>query len=126
MPTLISVTRWERPTTVNNNTFTNLNVNTTGSVTFIQSRHDESLTATGTLSVNSNSIVTGFNKGQCGRNRYLLHVRRSVIYLRMDPSITYNLNNFSNVTLTGVTAVLALSDANGASSCQRTDQDDHQ
>ena len=52
--------------TVNGNTFTNLNVNTTGSVTFINHGTTNSLTATGTLAVNSNSIVTGFNKASAG------------------------------------------------------------
>ena len=47
---------------INNNTFTNLNVNTSGSVTFLT--RASSMTATGSESVSSNSIVTAFNKVQ--------------------------------------------------------------
>ena len=46
---------------INSNTFTNLNVNTTGSVTFMT--RASNMAATGSESVSSNSIVTAFNKG---------------------------------------------------------------
>ena len=51
-------------TTVTSNTFTNLDVNTSGSVTFLT--RTGNMTATGSESVNSNSIVTAFNKGAAG------------------------------------------------------------
>lgn len=49
---------------ITNNTFTNLNVNTTGSVTFIT--RSGNMTATGVENCSNNSIVTAFNKGGAG------------------------------------------------------------
>ena len=46
---------------ISNNTFTNLNVNTTGNATFIS--NNVALPSGGSVTANSNSIVTGFNKG---------------------------------------------------------------
>ncbi|WP_227430930.1 hypothetical protein, partial [Psychrobacter sp. I-STPA6b] len=49
---------------ISNNTFTNLNVNTTGSVTFISNSY--TVAATGSQTINANSIVTAFNKPSAG------------------------------------------------------------
>ena len=100
---------------VDGNTFTNLNVNTTGSVTFLNHSTANSLTATGTLSVSNNQIVTGFNKAGAGGTVTFFTAGGGDSSVN-GSTILYNLNNFSNVTLTGATAVLALSDSNGASS----------
>ena len=100
---------------VSSNTFTNLNVNTTGSVTFINHGTGSSMTATGAAAVNSNSIVTGFNKGGAG-GTVTFFTSAGGDSSVSGSATTYNLNNFSNVTLTGATAVLCLSDSNGASS----------
>lgn len=100
---------------VNANTFTNLNVNTTGSVTFVNHGTTNSMTATGTLSVSNNQIVTAFNKASAGGTVTFFTAGAGDVSPN-GSTIIYNLNNFSNVTLTGATAVLALSDANGASS----------
>jgi hypothetical protein len=99
---------------INGNTFTNLNVNTTGSVTFLNHGTTNSMTATGTLSSSNNQIVTGFNKASAGGTVTFFTAGAGDVSPN-GSTILYNLNNFSNVTLTGVTAVLALSDANGAS-----------
>ncbi len=99
---------------VNGNTFTNLNVNTTGSVTFVNHGTTNSLTATGTLSVSNNQIVTAFNKASAGGTVTFFTAGAGDVSPN-GSTILYNLNNFSNVTLTGATAVLALSDSNGAS-----------
>src|SRR5205823_6533301 len=50
--------------TINSNTFTSLNVNTTGNITFISD--NVIVSATGTQNVNSNSIVNTFNKAGVG------------------------------------------------------------
>ena len=49
---------------INTNTFTNLVVNTTGSVTFISRAGN--MTSTGVENCNGNNIVTGFNKTGAG------------------------------------------------------------
>jgi hypothetical protein len=85
---------------ISSNTFTNLNVNTTGSVTFIS--NSVTLPANGTKTINSNSIVTAFNKAGAGGT--------VTIYTDAGSSTTgttvqNNNNNFSNITLTGATTV---------------------
>ena len=51
-------------TTISSNTFTNLNVNTTGSITFIS--NNASFSSTGTGNINSNSVITAYNKAGAG------------------------------------------------------------
>jgi len=51
-------------TTINSNTFTNISVNTTGSVTFIS--NSITVPAGGSQTINGNSIVTAFNKTGAG------------------------------------------------------------
>ncbi len=99
---------------VNSNTFTNLNVNTAGSVTFINRTTTNSMTATGTISVSSNQIVTGFNKGGAGGTVTFFTNSGGASSVN-GSTILDNLNNFSNVTLTGATAVVCWSNADGAS-----------
>jgi hypothetical protein len=85
---------------ISTNTFTDLTVNTTGNVTFITASNG--LSATGTQTISSNSIVTGFSKTGAGG---------TVIFgsgsgtSAQGSTVTHNSNNFSNVTVTGVTAV---------------------
>jgi len=85
---------------INSNTFTNLNVNTTGSVTFFT--RSGSMTATGVENVNNNSIVSAFNKGGAGGS--------IVLYNGVGSSVTGSTmsntgNNFSNITVTGATSI---------------------
>ncbi|MEN3331064.1 MAG: hypothetical protein V7641_429 [Blastocatellia bacterium] len=96
---------------INNNTFTNLNLNTTGGVTFIQ--HAGNMTATGVENCNSNSIVTAFNKAGAGGTITFFSSNASSINGSM---MTNNLNNFSNVTVTGATTIAGWSNTEGASS----------
>jgi hypothetical protein len=94
--------------TFNNNTFTNLSVNTTGSVTFISS--SITLPAGGTQSVDSNSIVTAFNKTGAGGTVTFFTNNGS------SPAGTTeanNNNNFSNVTVTGATVIAGWSSTDG-------------
>ena len=93
---------------ISNNTFTNINVKTTGNVTFISNSH--TLPANGTKNVNGNSIVTAFNKSGAGGTITLFTDNGS------DPTTaTNNSNNnsFSNITVTGATTIAGFSNTNG-------------
>ncbi|HEX8250183.1 MAG TPA: Calx-beta domain-containing protein, partial [Pyrinomonadaceae bacterium] len=96
---------------VNNNTFTNNTVNTTGSVTFIANSNTNP--GTGTKNVNNNSIVTGFTKTGAGGTITFFTDNGS------DPLNAVNNvtnNNFSNVTLGGGAAGIAgIANTNGGS-----------
>lgn len=92
------------------NTFTNITVNTTGSVTFLS--NSNTLPAGGTKNVNNNSIVTAFTKTGAGGTVTLFTDNGS------DPSGTVNnvnSNNFSNITVTGATTIAGVSNTNGGS-----------
>ncbi len=85
---------------ISNNTFTNLSVNTTGSVTFISD--SVSAPAGGFKTINGNSIVTGFNKGGAGGTVTLYNDGASST---ATAGVQNNNNNFSNLTVTGGTTV---------------------
>ena len=101
-------------TNVDGNTFTNLNVNTTGSVTFLN-RGTSSMTATGSLSVSNNQIVTAFNKASAG-GTVTGFTNSGGDGSPNGSIITGSGNDFSNITLTGGTAFVGWNDSNGASS----------
>ena len=92
---------------ISNNTFTNLSVNTTGSVTFITVSNALGITEVQTVS--GNSIVTGFSKtGAGGTVTFCSGSGTSA----NGSSITHNSNNFSNVTVTGATIITGWSNTN--------------
>jgi hypothetical protein len=93
---------------ISSNTFTNLNVNTTGNVTFISN----SVTAPsgGFKTINSNSTVTAFNKGGAGGSVYLYSDGGSST---ATAGIQNNNNNFSNITVTGSTTVYGWNNTDG-------------
>ncbi len=93
---------------ISSNTFTNLNVNTTGSVTFIS--NSVTVPATGTQTINSNSIVTAFNKAGVGGTITLCTSSASSV---AGATITHNNNNFSNITVTGATIIAGWVSADG-------------
>ena len=113
--TFINDTATNQFTTVSSNTFTNMSVNTTGSVTFIS----QSFTApaTGTKAVNNNSIVTGFTKTGAGGTITFVVDNGSTVSGAV--SNCQN-NNFSNVTLTGATAIVGISYTDGGTAPTRT------
>jgi Calx-beta domain len=113
--TFINDTATNQFTTINGNTFTNMSVNTTGSVTFIS----QSFTApaTGTKAVNNNSIVTGFAKTGAGGTVTFVVDNGSTVSGAV--SNCQN-NNFSNVTLTGATAITGISYTDGGTAPTRT------
>ena len=97
--------------TVSGNTFTNLNVNTTGSTTFIS--HSYTIAATGTQNITNNSIVTGFNKAGAGGTIIGLTSNGSSATGAIS-SMTDN--NFSNITATGATAITGINNTDGLTS----------
>jgi hypothetical protein len=97
-------------TSINNNTFTNLNVNTTGSVTFISNTITGP--AGGSKNVNNNAVVTGFTKTGAGGTVTFFTDNGSDVAGFINNS---NDNNFSNITVTGATAVTGISNTNGGS-----------
>ncbi|HEY0544516.1 MAG TPA: VCBS repeat-containing protein [Pyrinomonadaceae bacterium] len=97
---------------ISSNTFTNLNVNTTGSITFIS--NSVSLSATGINNINSNSIVTAFNKGGAGGT--VTFYGDAGLSSPTGAVSNNNNNNFSNITVTGATTIGGWSNSDGASS----------
>ena len=97
--------------TISGNTFTNLNVNTTGSVTFIS--HSYSVAATGTQNITNNSIVTAFNKPGAGGTITGLTSGSSSATGAIS---TITNNNLSNITTTGATAITGINNTDGSSS----------
>ncbi|MDQ3022343.1 MAG: hypothetical protein M3R36_17500 [Bacteroidota bacterium] len=95
---------------ISSNTFTNLNVNTTGSITFISC--SVSLSAAGIQNVNSNSIVTAFNKGGAGGTITFFTSNASSV---AGSIVNNNNNNFSNITVTGATTIVGWSNTDGGS-----------
>jgi len=94
-----------------NNTFTNLIANTTGSVTFMS--NDVALPTGGSVTVSSNSIVTGFNKLGAGGTVTLFFTSTTPSSPTGTTKNHLN-NNFSNITLTGATTMAGWTDLEGA------------
>lgn len=97
--TYISNTATTLSQTINGNVFTNLNVNTTGSITFIA--NSVAVPATGTQNVNSNSISGTFTKAAGGTLTLFTNAASSV----SGSVINNSNNNFSNITVTGATII---------------------
>jgi hypothetical protein len=97
--------------TINYNTFTNLSVNTTGSVYLLH--HGSSLPlATSTQTVTYNSIVTGFTKTGAGGTVYCTYTNSASV---ASSSKIHAYNNFSNITLTGATILMSFQETDGGS-----------
>ena len=95
--------------TANLNTFTNLNVNTSGTVTFILMTYTQS-TATGTKTVTNNSIVTAFNRGGTSGSVLLVSDNGSSV---TGVVTTVQNNNFSNITVAGTSTITGLNLTDG-------------
>ncbi|HZV69060.1 MAG TPA: hypothetical protein VFG10_05925 [Saprospiraceae bacterium] len=95
---------------VNNNTFTNLNVSTTGSATFLS--HSYSMPAGGTQTFNNNSIVTAYNKGSVGGTVFISTTNGST---PNGTTSSMTNNNFSNITVTGATGITGINNTDGFS-----------
>jgi len=99
--TYISNTARTLSQNISNNTFTNLEVYTTGSVTFIS--NSVIIPANGSQTVSGNNIVTGFNKRGVGGTVTLFTSVASTAASGV--TVTHQNNNFSNITVTGATAI---------------------
>lgn len=97
--------------TINNNTFTNMSVNTIGTVTFI-SIGTVPVPATGSMQVNGNAIVTGFAKTSAGGNVVFYTNNASPVQGAV-ASISNNV--ISNITVTGATGFTGIGSTDGAS-----------
>lgn len=86
---------------ISNNTFTNLDLNKTGNVIFIS--NSVVIPANGSQTISGNSIVTGFNKSGAGGTVTLFTSTASTVASGI--AVTHTNNNFSNITLTGATAI---------------------
>jgi hypothetical protein len=98
--TLAGATAANNVATIDGNTFTNLNVNTTSGITFISNNY--TVAATGTQTINNNSIVTAFNKGGAGGT---ITLSTSSSSSAVGATIAHTNNNFSNITVTGGTII---------------------
>jgi hypothetical protein len=96
-------------TTITNNTFTNINCNTTGSVTFIS--NSITVPGGGSQTINNNSIVTAFNKTGAGGTVTGITSGGSSTTVTSN----WNNNNFSNITVTGTTAITIINNTDGGS-----------
>jgi hypothetical protein len=103
-------------TTISNNTFTNLSVNTTGNFRFIV--HSFTMPANGSTTISNNSIVTAFNKTGAGGTVTITTTNGSS---PNGTTSTYTNNNFSNITVTGATGITGFNNTDGSgSSATRT------
>lgn len=96
----ITVASTNLTTSINSNTFTNMTVNTTGSVTFIS--NSITVPSTGSQTISGNSIVTAFNKTGAGGTITLCSSSASST---SGAVINHANNNFSNITVTGATTI---------------------
>jgi hypothetical protein len=114
--TYIAATGTPLSNNVSNNSFTNLNVNTTGSITFVN--HSYTMPAGGSQTLNANSIITAFNKGGAGGT-----VTGFTSSSSSPNGSTHTLtnNNLSNITITGATTLIGITNSDGLStSANRT------
>jgi hypothetical protein len=96
--------------TVTGNTFTNLSINSTGGVAFLQ--HAGNMTATGIEYMTNNSISGTFAKTAAGGTINFFSSNGSSV----NGSQMFNTgNNFSNITVTGATTIAGWSNTEGAS-----------
>ncbi len=96
---------------INSNTFTNISCNTTASFTFIS--NNVALPTGGSVTANSNSIVTAFSKTGAG-GTVTLYLTSTSPSSAVGTTKSEQNNNFSNITLTGATSVAGWTDLEGA------------
>ena len=96
---------------ISNNTFTNISVNSTGALTFIA--NGITTPSGGTKNINGNSIVTGFTRtGSSGTVTLYSDNASSTT----NTTINNNNNNFSNITVSGSTAIAGWDNSDGPTS----------
>ncbi|MEI7724645.1 MAG: hypothetical protein WCK09_06040 [Bacteroidota bacterium] len=100
---------------ISSNTFTNLNINTTGATTFISESYTGAATATKT--VTNNSIVTSFNRGGASGSVVLVTDGGSSVSGCVSNCTS---NNFSNITVAGTSTITGFSFTDGGTAPTRT------
>ncbi len=95
--------------TIADNTITNLNVNTSGSVFLV--RNAGSVPAGGTQTVSNNKIVGTFNKAQAGGQVIGFS---NAGFGNATANLSQSNNNFSNVTVTGATSGFCITTSDSA------------
>lgn len=88
---------------ISNNTFTNLNVNTTGAITFIS--NNVAMPASGVQNVDNNSIVTSFVRNAAATSGAITLFTSITATNNTGVVVTNNNNNFSNITQSGATTI---------------------
>ena len=101
--------------TIASNLFTNLTVNTTGTVTLIS--HNYAIPSTGQLILNNNSIVTAFNRGGATGSLVLTASNSTSGTGSIN---NYTNNNFSNITVTGTTTIIGFNNTDGGAGSTKT------
>ncbi len=96
---------------INSNTFNNLNVNTSGNVTFLNG--GGGIPATGTTSCSNNAIVTAFNKSAANGD---IFIYVSGTACANGSTMTETGNNFSNITVSGTSIINGWQNSGGFSS----------
>ncbi len=109
--TFITLLSTNLNTSISSNTFTNITTNTTGSVTFFSNAISVP-TSGGTQTINSNSIVTAFNKTGAGGTITVFSSNASSV---TGSIISMQNNNFSNITVTGATGFVGINNTDGGS-----------
>ncbi len=87
---------------INDNTFTNITANTSGSVTFINRTGGMISNAGATENCNNNRIITGFSKPIAGGTITLYNTTSTSL---SGNTMTETGNDFSNITTTGATGI---------------------
>jgi trimeric autotransporter adhesin len=96
---------------LSNNSFNNLSIASSGSATFFVNA--PLLSATGSMTINNNTIVTGFAKTVSGGTVIFHSTNASSVN---GSTVSYQNNNLSNITVTGTTGFTGINNTDGASS----------
>ncbi|MEI2738294.1 MAG: hypothetical protein V9F01_05870 [Chitinophagaceae bacterium] len=95
---------------INTNTFNNITLNTSGDVRFIQSSSAVSNSGTMIKNINTNSIVTGFNKAQPGGVVLFIELSGTET---LNSTINIKDNIISNISGTGIASFQAIRERTG-------------
>ena len=90
---------------ISNNTFTNLSINTTGTVYLISNYASVAIPAGGSQTISGNSIVGAFNKTVSSANSVVGIYSANTGTPNVNVTSTWNNNNFSNISVVGATVL---------------------
>ena len=97
---------------IKGNLFTNLNMNTSGAITFIS--HSYAVAATGKQYITNNSIVTGFTKILAGGAGGSITCMTSTGASTAGAIVNHSNNSFNNITTSGACAITGISHSGGS------------